>query len=381
MSYDKDQLNNRYPTHNQNQNLTAFNYYASGSSRQAHQSRLTSDACPANQATANPASPTNPAYQAHPNYQAFQPNQAYHPNMAYHSNPAFHAQHAYPPYRASPPFYTNQGNPLDFSAHRSNLPFQGNPRAYGANRANFPFQGNPGFPPWQYTPRSRSSHPTLTDYQRSFFSTPPIETPRASNSAHLAHAATALHNNAPRSNISMYPIAEDRPANARPCLYKNSTPPANQEASKQIDEHDPTRLSISLYQQVGPQNQKDMIKNMLLAFYKCLVDNCPFVTEDSGEMEAHMGQYHPGALRICPYCTYINQNDARSLIHHMELHRNETFQCGFCFFRTDHLLKSVKHFHNEHSDRGGASIIGIIIYKLDDIMGHKRITVNVSFDH
>lgn len=126
-------------------------------------------------------------------------------------------------------------------------------------------------------------------------------------------------------------------------------------------------LLDSHYQQIERQKACAVqLKNILTVVFKCCTLNCCFYTDEDEEMLRHL-ETHPGELQICAYCeSFLDRDNGNRLVEHINMyHKNDQFQCGQCFYRTESIIKMAVHFMMEHHRKNGNNMTNLVIYKVN----------------
>lgn len=161
--------------------------------------------------------------------------------------------------------------------------------------------------------------------------------------------------------LNNQPIPSRRSSYSTPFQQKNVLQSNTSQASSNVV---PTTLGISLqpWLNINSYKAKNLAYKMLnmcclKSFYKCMLENCDYYTNDSVEFKNHLMK-EEGTKKCC-YCAFETDQVDTIISHIQQTHGTSSFGCNLCFFR------GVNHFHlnthilKYHKDLSYATILRV----------------------
>lgn len=96
-----------------------------------------------------------------------------------------------------------------------------------------------------------------------------------------------------------------------------------------------------------------LTQNTLAALFKCMFKRCTFYSSSKEIFEKHLKLHQPNLdVMICSYCSFYSASIDSFLGHIEREHKNDIFQCCFCFYRSlnpQNLYTHISHYHPNHA--------------------------------
>ena len=109
---------------------------------------------------------------------------------------------------------------------------------------------------------------------------------------------------------------------------------------------------------------KMLMKNSLIATFKCMATYCSYTTIDAQNFKNHLiihkyQQISAPQLFFCPYCFFRADSESSNaessdpisklIDHYTSYHNNDKYQCGLCFYRSADEQSTWEHLDECHS--------------------------------
>lgn len=109
----------------------------------------------------------------------------------------------------------------------------------------------------------------------------------------------------------------------------------------------------------------------LFALFKCMGTRCTYFTADKNIFLQHLTCHEKtcpedsNQFCACSYCSYVGPDMNDLADHVIEAHKHDTFQCGYCFYRSCVDINVVTH-QDEHHNIKPKKVLDCELIKIDE---------------
>lgn len=98
---------------------------------------------------------------------------------------------------------------------------------------------------------------------------------------------------------------------------------------------------------------KMLYKESLISTFKCMSRNCSYTTMSMKNFAKHLAHHEAESevdslLFYCPYC-FFKGDSSVLLMKHYDIHQNDKYACGYCFYRSAIDQSCWEHVKSHHS--------------------------------